>query len=274
MSVDIKLNLIKPSKDLLAAAYVYTVISRANHYLNQNQKDILVTFSFINKDWYNVINNLNFARDICTKLIINQKLNSKETKVLSYYKKAIKTESFKVDKIYSKKLNEYQKHILPKLKKLFNSIFTNTTNNLELNLCFIYQPLVGETKGSALKTGIIFNVDNNFKNENKFISLITNELIHVICDNNSDYIKLIEKVNYNYKFNEAFTSTIENLCMYSLKLNDVKYKYYRYDGLIRDDAACKMEDKIRKVYDSWEKSKSKDNFVVYLDKNLKKVIKI
>lgn len=272
MSVDIKLNLIKPSKDLLAAAYVYTVISRAHHYLNQNQEDVLVTFSFINKDWYNVINNIHSARNICTKLIVNQKLDFREKKIVSFYKKAIKTESFKVDKIYSEKLNMYQKYIFPKLKGLLDSIFTTTISKLELNLCFIYQPLVKNIKGSALKTGIIFNVSNNFENEGGFISLITHELIHVICNNNSDYIRLIEKVNHSNKFDETFTSTIENLCMYSLNLNDVKYKYYRYDGRIRDDDACKMEDKIRKVYDSWEKSKSKDKFIVYLEKNIKKVI--
>ena len=254
MSIKIKLNIIKPSKDLLVSAYVYTVISRARHYLNQNNMDLLVMFSFINKDWNNLIDNIDYSKQICDKLLSNKKLTKDENKILNYYKKVINPNNFKIDEIYYDKTKLYKKKIIPKLEQILDSIFTDT--KAKSNIGFIYQPLVGLIKGSALQNSVIFSVENNYKEDSDFFRLLTHELIHVVCRNNKNYFQDIytDKYKINYIFDEVFTGTIENICMYKLDIDKKKFKEYRFDGRIYNKSACKLEDKIRKYYNSWEKS--------------------
>lgn len=274
MTVKIDLKIKEPNKDILATAYCYTVLSRAKAYLNQNIIDGLVAFSFINKDWFEVIDNIKYSDKMINKLINNQKLTIKEQKILKSYKKVINIPKIKIDKIYYDQIEEYKK-IIPKIEKILEDVFTDVKVNI--SVYFIYQPLVGSMKGSALKNGIILSVENNHKKKDQLkgiSTLITHEIIHTLCSAHKEYQEIYKKTKKSQIFNETFTSTIENICMYKLKINKNKYQRYRYDGRIRDEEACKMEDKIRKLYNSWEKlkSKNKTDFVRYLGQNIKKII--
>jgi hypothetical protein len=58
----IKINLLKkPNKKLRSALYAYSVLSRAKAYCNQQNVDLLVGLSFVNKD-------LNYVLDILITL--------------------------------------------------------------------------------------------------------------------------------------------------------------------------------------------------------------
>jgi hypothetical protein len=67
MVVKINLNIKELNKDILSTTYCYTVLSRAKAYLNQNTIDGLIAFSFINKDWFEVIDNIKYLGTILTK---------------------------------------------------------------------------------------------------------------------------------------------------------------------------------------------------------------
>jgi hypothetical protein len=272
MSVKIKIKIKEPSKRLASCLYVYTTISRAKQYVNKHTIDLLVLFSFINKDWFEVINNVDQSRRICQKLINNDNLNIKEEKSLKKFIKTIKYKKIKVDEIYYDKIKEYQKKMLPKIQEILKDVFTDTKASIDI--FFIYQPLVKTIKGSAFNNGIVFSVENNYTLKNDFsglFSLITHELIHVICSNNKEYKQFYKKLNEDYIFNETFTKTLENICMYKLKTNKKKYQYYRYDGPIRNNKACKVEDELRKLYDCWEKKKNKKSFINYIEQNINNI---
>jgi len=269
MSVKINLKIVKPSKDLFSCAYVYTVMDRGKHYLNPNSRDLMVMFSFINKDWFNVINNIDISRSLCEKLIGKERLATKEKRIVGYYDKVINIPKIKISKIYSEKINIFKKEIIPKIENILEPIFSDTT--AKANVFFTYKPLVGYFGGCAFKNGVIFSVENNFDSDDWFFRLATHELIHVVCNNNVDYKKLCNNVKDYNIFDEVFTSTLENICMYKLGYEKKKFVVYRYGGRIRDNEACQQEDKIRLLYDTWEKSRSKQKFVEYLSENLGKL---
>jgi hypothetical protein len=264
MVIKINLKEIKPTKDLLVCSYICTVISRAKAYLNQNQTDVLVMFSLLNKDWNRVLDNTQLAKKIIQKIIEQKRLTLEEKEYLVFAKKAIYLSSKKVDGIYLKKLEEY-KQIIPKLEKVLSKTFTNT--KADIYTFFMYQPVVKSLKGTSLKNLIVFSVENNHTLENLDLRhILTHEIIHSVCSNNDNYQKLYKKHKQSRIFNETFTETITNVCLYKLKVTKKKYATYRFEGRIYDEKACKLEDKIRKKYDAWEKSKSKECFVEYLNK--------
>jgi len=98
-------------------------------------------------------------------------------------------------------------------------------------------------------------------------------MIHTVNSNNDIFKKINVYLNNNnlstYIFSETFTKTIENICMYKLGCNKVKYPTYRFNNFKEKT----VENNIRKLYDSWEKTKgkNKEKFIVYLEKNIKKI---
>jgi hypothetical protein len=278
IKIDLKL-IKKPSKQLLACAAMHTIFSRIKHYSNKNNIDLLAAFTYINKDWYYVLNNIDESRKITTKLFDNKKLNKKEELFVKSSLKVYRSYK-KVDPIYYDLIKEYKQEILPKVENILQTIFTKT--NISLKIIFLYQPLVQTTKGSSFKNGIVFNVENKNIHKKHFYSILTHEIVHSICSNNSEYQKLYSSKKLNLKtlrksksiFNETFTSTIENIFLYKLGLEKELFSYYRYEGSIYNKKACKMEDNIRDLYLKWNKSKNKVNFINYLSKNVDEVIKI
>lgn len=275
----IKINLLKkPNKKLRSALYAYSVLSRAKAYCNQQNVDLLVGLSFVNKDLNYVLDNIDNSRRICTKLISDQKLTKTEEKFVSCSMR-LKTTNKEVDLEYFKIIEKYNKEIIPKIENILKEIFTDTS--VDLKIIFLYQPLVETTKGSAFTNGILFSVENKNINEERFYRLITHELIHCICDHNKEYQELygakklnIEKLRDSRRiFNEVFTKTIENVLMHKLKLEKEMFATYRYEGAIYNDLACKMENNIRSLYLKWQKS-SKETFVCFLKKNVEKIVNL
>ena len=274
----IKINLLKkPNKKLRSALYAYSVLSRAKAYCNQQNVDLLVGLSFVNKDLNYVLDNIDNSRRICTKLISDQKLTKTEEKFVSCSMK-LQTPNKEVDLEYFKIIEKYKKEIIPKIENILKEIFTDT--NVDLKIIFLYQPLVETTKGSAFTNGILFSVENKNINEERFYRLITHEIIHCICDHNKEYQELygskklnIEKLRDSRRiFNEVFTKTIENVLMHKLKLEKDLFANYRYEGAY-NDLACKMENNIRSLYLKWQKS-SKETFVCFLKKNVEKIVNL
>lgn len=275
----IKINLLKkPNKKLRSALYAYSVLSRAKAYCNQQNVDLLVGLSFVNKDLNYVLDNIDNSRRICTKLISDQKLTKTEEKFVSCSMR-LKTTNKEVDLEYFKIIEKYNKEIIPKIENILKEIFTDT--NVDLKIIFLYQPLVGTIKGSAFTNGVLFSVENKNINEERFYRLITHEIIHCICDHNKEYQELygskklnIEKLRDSRRiFNEVFTKTIENIVIYKLRQEKEMFATYRYEGAIYNDLACKMENNIRSLYLKWKRS-PKDTFVCFLQKNIDKIIKI
>lgn len=275
----IKINLLKkPNKKLRSALYAYSVLSRAKAYCNQQNVDLLVGLSFVNKDLNYVLDNIDDSRRICTKLISDQKLTKTEEKFVSCSMR-LKTTNKEVDLEYFRIIEKYKKEIIPKIENILKEIFTDT--NVDLKIIFLYQPLVGTIKGSAFTNGVLFSVENKNINEERFYRLITHEIIHCICDHNKEYQELygskklnIEKLRDSRRiFNEVFTKTIENIVIYKLRQEKEMFATYRYEGAIYNDLACKMEDNIRSLYLKWKRS-PKDTFVCFLKKNVEKIIKI
>ncbi len=276
----INLSLLKkPSLKLKASLYAYSVLSRAKAYCNSSNMDLLVAFSFVNKDFCYVLDNIDKSRDICVKLISNKKLTKDEETFVSSAK-SFYFSTNQIDNNYFKIVNEYKKEIIPNFEKTLKNIFTNT--DVDLKVIFLYQPLVRTIKGSAFRNGIVFCVENKNITKSSIYRLLTHELVHCVCDNNESYQRLYNRKELNLPklvesrriFNEVFTETIQNVITYELGLETKLFPYYRFDGKIRDDLACKMEDNIRDLYLKWQKSKSKDNFVDYLNENINKIIKI
>ena len=274
----IKINLLKkPNKKLRSALYAYSVLSRAKAYCNQQNVDLLVGLSFVNKDLNYVLDNIDNSRRICTKLISDQKLTKTEEKFVSCSMK-LQTTNKEVDLEYFRIIEKYKKEIIPKIENRLKEIFTDT--NVDLKIIFLYQPLVETTKGSAFTNGILFSVENKNINEERFYRLITHEIIHCICDHNKEYQELygskklnIEKLRDSRRiFNEVFTKTIENVLMHKLKLEKDLFANYRYEGAY-NDLACKMENNIRSLYLKWQKS-SKETFVCFLKKNVEKIVNL
>jgi len=274
----IKINLLKkPNKKLRSALYAYSVLSRAKAYCNQQNVDLLVGLSFVNKDLNYVLDNIDNSRRICTKLISDQKLTKNEEKFVSCSMK-LQTTNKEVDLEYFRIIEKYKKEIIPKIENILKEIFTDT--NVDLKIIFLYQPLVETTKGSAFTNGILFSVENKNINEERFYRLITHEIIHCICDHNKEYQELygskklnIEKLRDSRRiFNEVFTKTIENIVMYKLKLEKDLFANYRYEGAY-NDLACKMENNIRSLYLKWQKS-SKETFVCFLKKNVERIVNL
>jgi hypothetical protein len=280
IKIDLKL-IKKPNKRLLACISMYTIFSRAKHYCNQNNMDLLVGFSLINKDWYHVLDHIDESREICTKLFDNKKLNKNETKFVKSSLKVYRSYN-KVDPIYYNIIEDYKKEILSKVEDILKPIFSST--NISLKIIFIYQPLVGTIKGSSFKNGIAFNIENKNVSKDRFYSILSHEIIHSVCSNNKEYSKLYRSNKLNLKnlrksksiFNETFTTTIENIILYNLGLEKKLFSKYRFSGQIYNLKACKMEDNIRNVYIKWNKlrSKNKINFVKYLSKNIDEISKI
>lgn len=273
----IKINLLKkPNKKLRSALYAYSVLSRAKAYCTQQNIDLLVGLSFVNKDLNYVLDNIDDSRRICTKLISDQKLTKKEEKFVSCSMK-LQTTNKEVDLEYFKIIEKYKKEIIPKIENILKEIFTDTS--VDLKIIFLYQPLVETTKGSAFTNGVLFSVENKNINEKRFYSLITHELIHCICDHNKEYQELYSTKKLNFEkfrdsrriFNEVFTKTIENVVMHKLKLEKDMFANYRYEGAIYNDLACKMEDNIRSLYLKWQRS-PKETFVSFLKKNIEKIV--
>lgn len=274
----IKINLLKkPNKKLRSALYAYSVLSRAKAYCNQQNVDLLVGLSFVNKDLNYVLDNIDNSRRICTKLISDQKLTKNEEKFVSCSMR-LKTTNKEVNLEYFRIIEKYKKEIIPKIENILKEIFTDT--NVDLKIIFLYQPLVETTKGSAFTNGILFSVENKNINEERFYRLITHEIIHCICDHNKEYQELygskklnIEKLRDSRRiFNEVFTKTIENVLMHKLKLEKDLFANYRYEGAY-NDLACKMENNIRSLYLKWQKS-SKETFVCFLKKNVEKIVNL
>jgi len=274
----IKINLLKkPNKKLRSALYAYSVLSRAKAYCNQQNVDLLVGLSFVNKDLNYVLDNIDNSRRICTKLISDQKLTKNEEKFVSCSMK-LQTTNKEVDLEYFKIIENYKKEIIPKIENRLKELFTDT--NVDLKIIFLYQPLVETTKGSAFTNGVLFSVENKNINEERFYRLITHEIIHCICDHNKEYQELygskklnIEKLRDSRRiFNEVFTKTIENVLMHKLKLEKDLFANYRYEGAY-NDLACKMENNIRSLYLKWQKS-SKETFVCFLKKNVEKIVNL
>lgn len=275
----IKINLLKkPNKKLRSSLYAYSVLSRAKAYCNQQNVDLLVGLSFVNKDLNYVLDNIDNSRRICTKLISDQKLTKTEEKFVSCSMR-LKTTNKEVDLEYFRIIEKYKKEIIPKIENILKEIFTDT--NVDLKIIFLYQPLVGTIKGSAFTNGVLFSVENKNINEERFYRLITHEIIHCICDHNKEYQELygskklnIEKLRDSRRiFNEVFTKTIENIVIYKLRQEKEMFATYRYEGAIYNDLACKMENNIRSLYLKWKRS-PKDTFVCFLQKNIDKIIKI
>lgn len=275
----IKINLLKkPNKKLRSALYAYSVLSRAKAYCNQQNVDLLVGLSFVNKDLNYILDNIDDSRRICTKLISDQKLTKTEEKFVSCSMR-LKTTNKEVDLEYFRIIEKYKKEIIPKIENILKEIFTDT--NVDLKIIFLYQPLVGTIKGSAFTNGVLFSVENKNINEERFYRLITHEIIHCICDHNKEYQELygskklnIEKLRDSRRiFNEVFTKTIENIVIYKLRQEKEMFATYRYEGAIYNDLACKMENNIRSLYLKWKRS-PKDTFVCFLQKNVEKIVKI
>jgi hypothetical protein len=274
--IKINLDLHTPSKDLIDCSLAYHTFSPVKE--NRINIPMLRLLTLINNDLNYVINNERYYSSIIKKLILNQKLTPSERKLMKITHKVINS---KIDYNLNKKLsdiyfNKYKNEILPKLIEIFDSLFSKVVINLYVY--FTDDPFMGGSGGSATYIGFYlslskFYLDNNNHNFSKIFSIFTHELIHSVNNNSKEYLSIKQKLNKDdiHLFSEILTSTVENICMYKLGYNDCKYLNYRYD---LDKSACKIEDRMRRVYDSWEisKSKSKGKFIEYLNKNIKKIL--
>jgi len=276
MSVDIKLNLIKPSKDLINCSLGYHIFSPVK--VDQASIPILRLLTLMDNNFNNLLNNERYYDSIIKKLILNQKLTSTEQKLVNLTNKVIKA---KIDYNLDEKLsniyfNKYNTEVLPKLIKILDSLFSDIS--LDLFVYFTDDPFMGGSGGSATDIGFYLSISKVYLEENnhqysRVFRIFTHELLHSVNDNCKEYLLIKKKINkkYIHIFSEILTSTIENICMYKLGYSDCKYLNYRY-GL--NKSVCKIEDRMRCVYDSWEISKSKDKgkFIEYLSKDIKKVL--
>jgi len=279
MSVDIKLNLIKPSKDLRLACKAYCNIDKVYTFANKNQLKEMVDLIFlINKD-YSIIstNRLNY-KNLIDNIVNKKKLSNIEKKHLIVLKKLFpivinkKSEDFLNTFITNFKEKEL-KIIKPYLDVIYNSTKVSSTFFVANNT----RPgFGGSATNLSFHISIGDDVDYRKFTKNRIYILLIHELIHVINSNNEIYNRIEKYILDKYggikkqSFSETFTSTIENILAYKLGYNKEKYARYRYN----DKEDIILEDKIRKVYNSWEKlkGKNKDKFIVYLEKNIKKII--
>jgi len=278
MSVDIKLNLIKPSKDLVNCSLGYHIFSPVKE--DRSSIPMLRLLTLMNNDFNSLLNNQNYYDSTIKKLILNKKLTSCEKNLVKLTNKVIKAKiDYTIDKKFSDiYFNKYKIEVLPKLTKILESLFLDLS--IELYVYFTDDPFKGGSGGSVTDIGFYLSLSKVFLESNNhqysiIFRIFTHELLHSVNDNSKEYLSIKQKLNKKdiHLFSEILTSTIENICMYELGYSDCKYLNYRYN---LDPACCRVEDRLREVYDSWEKvrGKNKDKFIVYLEKNIDKVFLI
>jgi hypothetical protein len=278
MSVDIKLNLIKPSKDLRLACMGYNYISRAISYSRKyNLGDLLDLIFFVNKKYYPLISNQINYRNLIDSIIAKKKITKKQKDNLNLLKKLFPIViNKKSEDYFNDILIEFKEKEFIKVSKYLEQIYTSTKSDITL---FCVNNSRNGFGGSATNTSFHISISDNLDYKeytyNRLFVLFFHEIIHVINLNNEIYTKIEKYVLDKYgkiksnSFSETFTSTIENIIAYKLGYNNKKYYRYRYI----DKEDCILEDNIRKLYDSWEKTKgnNKEKFIVYLEKNIKKI---
>lgn len=279
MSVDIKLNLIKPSKDLRLACIGYNYISRAMSYTAKyDLTDLFDLIFLLNKEYSPLIKNKVNYKDLIDDILNNKKLNKNQKDNLLLLNKLFPVIiNKKSEKYFNDILIEFKEKEYVKLNKYLNKIYTSTKGKINL---FCANNARNGYGGSATATSFHISISDNIDykkyTKNRLFVLIFHEMIHVINSNNEIYNKIEKYILTKYgkiksnSFSETFTGTIENILAYKLGYNRERYSRYRYN----DTEDKILEDKIRKLYDSWEKikGKNKDKFIVYLEKNIKKVI--
>jgi len=128
MSVDIKLNLIKPSKDLRLACMGYEIISCS--FANAARlgiKTILELLRYSNKDLKIAIDNSRNYRNLIDKIILKKKLSKEELNLLKTLNKMFTININKDnEKIINNYLLEYIENTHPKVLEIIYEIFTDT----------------------------------------------------------------------------------------------------------------------------------------------------
>jgi hypothetical protein len=281
MSVDIKLNLIKPSKDLRLACNAYDVISCSCANAERlGFRTLIDLLRHTNKNLKIAIDYSRKYSSLIDKIVLKKKLDKEDIKVLKVLDKLFPININKdYEKIFNNYFLEYIDKIHLKVINIFFDIFTDT--KAQINVFSISNTRNG-WGGSATVNSYFLSIHNDVDilkiDKSKIFSIIIHEMIHTVNSNNDIFkrINIYLKDNnlpiHSNSFSETFTKTIENICMYKLGYNKEKYPKYRFNS----SNERFLEDKIRKVYDSWEKvrGKNKDKFIVYLEKNIDKVFLI
>lgn len=270
MSVDIKLKLIKPSKDLRLACTAYSVISAS--FSNAQRLGLLSLVDLLrytNKDLKIAIDYSRKYYDLIDKIVLEKKLDKDDKKVLRVLDKLFTININKKDEeIFNNYLLKFNND-LNKTTKILSELFTDTKVNLNV---FCLSNIRYNWGGSATKKSFFLTIHDDIDiskiNKKNVYCVIIHEMIHTINSNNDVYKRMILDFKNKNKpinqssFNETFTKTIENVCMYKLGYNKNKFESYRFNSLKEKV----LEDKIRKIYLSWEKTKKKDKFIQYFEK--------
>lgn len=272
MKMDIDLKIIKPTNELRLACFGNDNILRTIKYGTTYGFDGLLTLlGQINNDWNQIINITFDYRDLIDKLVLNQKLTIEQKKTLVSLKKIIKTKSNKqIETELYNLLLDYKTKVAKNIFIELSKLYTPTNANLSL---FGVNTRIG-FGGSATKYSFYISTNNLNsipKHKEHIFALITHELIHTINSNNCVYKnirpKLKNQFSNNY-FSETFTDTITNIVMYKAGYSKEKYPNYRYP---ENKNSCELEDKLRLLYDSWNKSTKKEKFIEFIYKRADKL---
>lgn len=273
MNINVNLKIIKDSKDIKYACLGYItftkLITSSRRY---GMSPIMTVISMLNKDIEYLIkydSNHTF-RSLIDKLSLNQKL-SKEDKLA--IKKLKKLKKIKENKEHNKVVNKYLEKYVLEFKKI-TKIFEKIYDKVEADLNILTVSNVNMRKGgTATNHTCIFETEDatDMKNiYNSIKQILTHEIIHSCNKQCKTYMNLknkIQKNNYSKNveqniFEESFTSIIEQICSYELKISKDLFDHYYF----RNKVEQKTEEKIRKIYKKYKASKNKKSFVEYLSK--------
>jgi hypothetical protein len=292
MSLNINIKLIEDiSEDIRKVSLVYDSVTclLCTSRSNKEVVGILDILSIQNNDFYlllqNYKNNITNVGSLLHKLVYNKDLEKHEKDCLNLIRNIVKIETDKsIIKDINNIIKDYKKKILNKEDSFLSSIYYSSEINLKAYSITGFKRL----SGSAFRGGLFLSVtpyikqtkyysSNKIKDPTMFYKILNHELIHVINKNNDIYIKLFkylqDNANYNvHFFSECFTSVIENLLNYNLKVYSKKWNQYYYKDVSKYKLQRNLEQQIRNKYEEWEVNKEKI-FIEYLYDNKELFIK-